>query len=265
MANTHSILLTNDDSINSPGLWAAAEALAPLGELTIVAPAEQQTSMGRAFPRFNDCALEKREYTHNGLTYPAFAIKGSPAQAVAYGLMRVMSKFPDLVVSGINYGENIGSGLTISGTVGAALEAANFGIKSLAVSLQVDPKHHFSLDDVVDFSVAGWFTALFARKAFEMPFPPDVDVLKIEVPELATPETPWVITRQSRERYYHVAKEAVEGGPLRYVSIPSKPGFEQGTDVQVLIHEGLVSVTPLSLDLTSRVDLDLLQKELKAV
>lgn len=265
MANKPSIFLTNDDSIDSPGLWAAAEALAEIGDLTIVAPAEQQTSMGRSFPRFNDCKLEQRVHTHKGTSYPAFAINGSPAQSVAYGLRRIMNKLPDLVVSGINYGENIGSGLTISGTVGAALEASNSGIRALAVSLQVDPVHHFSLDDVVDFSVAAWFTALFARKALAMPFPPDVDVLKIEVPEFATRDTPWVTTRQSRERYYYVAQDAELDEPLRYVANPREPGFEQRTDLQVLIHEGLVAVTPLSLDLTSRVDLDELQKELKSV
>jgi len=121
------ILLTNDDSINSPGLWAAAEALAPLGFVHVVAPRVQQTSMGRALPRESDGIVEARAMTVNGKEWQVYAVGGSPAQAFLHGYYEVLGFKPDLVVSGINYGENVASGITISGTVGAALEAATLG------------------------------------------------------------------------------------------------------------------------------------------
>ncbi len=250
------IFITNDDSIASPGLWAAIEALDPLGELIIVAPKEQQTSMGRAFPRYYDCKIEEREHVHKGKTYICYSINGSPAQAVAYGILKVVGELPNLVVSGINYGENIGSGVTISGTVGAALEGSTFGVPALAVSLEVPAKHHLSLNKDVDFSTSAWFTAFFAKKALAMSFPPDVDVLKIEVPENATPATPWVVTRQSRRRYYTYKEGPSNDDGPDYRAEPGEYGAETRTDVQVLVHEHKVSVTPLSIDLTSRIDLD---------
>ena len=112
------ILLTNDDSINSPGLWAAAEALSTLGYVHVVAPRVQQTSMGRALPRESDRIRETQELAINGETWQVHGIGGSPAQAVLHGLLSVMKDIkPDLVVSGINYGENVASGVTVSGTV----------------------------------------------------------------------------------------------------------------------------------------------------
>ncbi|MGI6251782.1 MAG: 5'/3'-nucleotidase SurE, partial [Anaerolineaceae bacterium] len=166
------ILLTNDDSIDSPGLWAAAEALSPLGYVEVVAPRTQQTSMGRAMPRESDNLVTSQTLIVHGKEWLVYAVGGSPAQAVLHGLMQVLPVKPDLVVSGINYGENIASGLTISGTVGAALEGASADLPALAVSLQTETKHHFSLSPEVDFSIAGYFTWFFADLLLKkrMPF-----------------------------------------------------------------------------------------------
>ncbi|HOO58477.1 MAG TPA: 5'/3'-nucleotidase SurE, partial [Anaerolineaceae bacterium] len=148
--NKPQILLTNDDSIDSPGLWAAAEALAPIGFVHVVAPRVQQTSMGRALPRESDGHIEPRTMTVRGQEWQVYAVGGSPAQAFLHGYYEVLGFKPDLVVSGINYGENVASGVTISGTVGAALEAATFGIPALAVSLQTPVQRHLDLSPEVD-------------------------------------------------------------------------------------------------------------------
>jgi len=252
------ILLTNDDSIDSPGLWAAAEALAPLGFVHVVAPRVQQTSMGRALPRESDGIIEPRALTVNGKEWQVYAVGGSPAQAFLHGYYEVLGFKPDLVVSGINYGENVASGITISGTVGAALEAATLGIPALAMSLQTVQSDHFSLSNKVDFSVAAYFTHLFAKKMLEVHLPFDVDVLKVDVPSSATPKTPWVITRQSRERYYHpkpsLRKSLNEPGHMRYEIRIDLDRPEEGSDLKTVLIDQLVSVTPLSFDLTSRVD-----------
>lgn len=252
------ILLTNDDGIRSPGLWAAAASLSELGFVTVAAPRNQSSGMGRSLPNTSDGIVHEERVQVNGQEWSVFAVGGSPAQAVLHGVLEVLKFKPDLVVSGINYGENVASGITISGTVGAAMEAASLGIPALAVSLETDSKYHLSYSEEVNFSVAAGFAKFFARLLLEKKFPPDVDLLKVDVPWDATPETPWQLTRVSRQRYYEpVAPER------RLWSEPALIGYRQAgrledeppdTDVYVLRKKRWVSVSPLSLDLTSRVD-----------
>lgn len=258
------ILLTNDDSISSPGLWAAAEALAPLGFVHVVAPRVQQTSMGRSLPRESDGRVDRQTMTVNGQEWQVYAVGGSPAQSVLHGLLEVLQFKPDLVVSGINYGENIASGLTVSGTIGAAIEAATLGIPALAVSLQTPTEFHFNLSSEVDFSVAGYFTRYFAEKMLRQKMPFDVDVIKVDVPDNASPETPWVITRQSRERYFFPVprKEADENGSrnMGYTTRVFADKTEPDSDLRAVLIDRKVSVTPLSYDMTSRVDFEELRR-----
>jgi len=258
------ILLTNDDSIHSPGLWAAAEALDTLGFVNVVAPLRQQTSTGHSMPATSTGIIEKMTLNVNGRDWDVFAVDGSPGQSVDHGVFDVIKEMPDLVVSGINYGENIGSGLTVSGTVGAALEAAGLGIPALAVSLQTGKEHHFTHSPDIDFSVAGYFTHLIAKKMLEKSMPHDVDVLKIEIPLDATPETPWMLTRQSRFLHYYPVpsqrKRLSDHGPMDYEIRFEPDKLEKDSDIYALLVEKKVSVTPISIDLTSRTDFEALAK-----
>jgi 5'-nucleotidase len=179
----------------------------------------------------------------------------------------VMPSRPDLVVSGINYGENVGSGITISGTVGAALEGAAMGVPSMAVSLEVDLSQHHSFTEEIDFAIAAHFTCVFGQLllgGFNMT---DVDVLKIDVPSDATEETPWKLTRLSRVPYFQALKPQrqnfSEEGRLRYSRLDEEDRLEPGTDSYVLRVERIVAVTPISLDLTSRIDFDDLDRLLR--
>ena len=131
-------MLTNDDGVSSPGLVAAAVALVSLGRVLVAAPREQQSGAGRSMPKNADGKIERVSKIIDGASCDFYSIGGSPAQVVQRGLFVVSDRIPDLVVSGINYGENLGADLTISGTVGAAWEAASYGIPALAVSLQTD-------------------------------------------------------------------------------------------------------------------------------
>ena len=254
------ILLTNDDGILSPGLWAAAASLSRLGFVTVTAPRDQASGMGRSLPNTSDGIIEEKRVDVNGQEWTVYSIGGSPAQTVLHGILEVMKRKPDLVVSGINYGENIASGVTISGTVGAALEGAALGVPSMAVSLEADTKYHLSYSEDLSFSVAAEFTYRFARLLLEKEFPADVDVLKVDVPSDATVDTPWQLTHVSRQRYYEpLATERKtwgENGVITYRQAADLENEPEDTDVYALRRKRWVSVSPLSLDLTSRVNFD---------
>lgn len=260
------ILLTNDDGIQSPGLWAAASALSKLGYVTVAAPREQVSGAGRSLPHTSDGRITKTVLNINEQEWPVFAIGGSPAQVVQHALLEIMPGPPALVVSGINYGENLGTSITVSGTVGAAMEGAAMGVPALAVSLQLAGTDYLSYSQQ-DFTTAGYFTYLFAKMMLEKSFPPDVDLLKLEVPTGATQNTPWRMTRLARHRYYLPFAERtgkweepylMEGRPQ-----VSREEVAPDTDIYTVVFDQLVSVTPLSLDMTSRVDLQALEAHLK--
>lgn len=265
MPNRPLILLTNDDGIHSPGLRAAVRAVLGLGELLVVAPATQQTAMGRSFTGRPDAVLEPVPFEVEGCSVRAFACEGSPASVVRHGfLVLCRDHLPDLVVSGINYGENVGGSITASGTVGAAFEAASLRISALAVSLQMPPSaflHHGEQD----WSAAEHFLGLFARKALDTVLPFDVDLLKIDVPEKATRDTPWRLTRLSRQRYFARVLEAPTLSSRLgdgHVAVKVDHGtLESDSDVHALV-EGVVAVTPLSLDSTSRTDFQIIREAL---
>jgi 5'-nucleotidase len=261
------ILLTNDDGIRSPGLWAAAETLSTLGFVTVAAPREQSSGTGRSLPSTSDGIIREEHVEVGGKQWQVYAIGGTPAQAVLHGILEIMHQRPDLVVSGINYGENVGSGVTISGTVGAALEAAALGIPALAISLEMKKQYHFSYSEDIDFSVAASFAAYFAHFLLDRQFPKDVHLLKIDVPSSAIPETPWELTRLGQQRYYDPLppdrKSWDVPGTIGYKEAVIKGQEAEDSDVYVLRKKRLVSVTPMSLDMTSRVDFKQLDKLLR--
>jgi 5'-nucleotidase len=261
------ILLTNDDGIHSPGLIAAAEAVCDLGDLLIVAPATQQTGMGRGTPPIINGAVTEEHLQIRCQDIAAYSLTGSPAQTVIYAVLVLALRRPDLVISGINYGENPGTCVTSSGTVGAALQGAEFGIPSLAVSLETDKRYHYHHGDDVDWRAAAQFTRRMAKAVLAAQLPFDVDVLKIDVPADATDETPWRITRQSRQSYYRLFRPSgAQAEPmgqwvhLDYDVIIDWDALEPGSDIAAFLRDRAISVTPLSHDLTSRVDFGVLEQ-----
>jgi 5'-nucleotidase len=263
----YQILLTNDDGIKSPGIWAAAEALSSLGFVTLAAPRDQASSTGRSLLLTSDGRIHATTLHIGKQDWQVYAVGGTPAQTVLHAVLEIMDTPPDLIVSGINYGENVGDGITISGTVGAAMEGASMGIPSLAMSLQLTDEDFTSYSTTVDFSVAAHFTQIFAKMMLEKKMPPDVDLLKVEIPARATRETPWRVTRLARHRYYLPAIERKgswdENVHIGY-SIDVKPDdIAPDSDIYTLAFDEMVSVTPLSLDMTSRVELKDLEKMLR--
>lgn len=252
------ILFTNDDGIASPGLWAVVEAFYDIGDVLIVAPREQQSGMARSMPVASEGRILEEQRLIRGEMNTVYAVDGTPAQSVQHGVIELADRLPSLVVSGINYGENCGNGVTISGTVGAALEAASLGIPAIAISQQTPRDLHLTYSPEVDFSAAAYFARQFGLWLIEHDTPDDVDVLKLDVPLDATPDTLWKITRLSRRRvYWPTRPERValsDVGRMGYRFSYDPANAEPDSDVYVVLHEGLVSLTPMSLDMTSRTD-----------
>jgi 5'-nucleotidase len=258
------ILVTNDDGIESPGLRAAVEAVLPLGNVIVVAPAHQQTSASRSFHGDKNAFLQPVEYAVNGTDVKAYRCDCAPARAVLHAFDVLFSENkPDLLVSGINYGENLGSNSTISGTIGAALQAATHGVRGLAVSLQTEIENHCRHVDL-HWDIARHFCRVFAEIMMETTLPADVDILNVNVPAAATVDTPWKTTRLSRQGYF--GNLVADPTPASKIGdAVCRYGYDLGTaepDSDILaVCNGLVSVTPVSMDLTSRVDLKSLLKD----
>jgi 5'-nucleotidase len=254
------ILVTNDDGIHSPGLHAAVKAVCDLGEIMVAAPRQQQTGASRSYPRVLDKAIYREEIPVNCQTVTAYGFEASPAQAVMAALLDLAPRPPSLLISGINFGENLGTSVTTSGTVGAAIEAASFGVPGLAVSVETPKEFHYQHSDTVDFTAAAAFTRRFAQIVLAGGLPPDVDILKIEVPSDARPDTAWRMARVSRQRYYvplpSGRRSLGDQKGIDYTRIINWDTLEADSDVHAVAVDRVVSVSPISIDLTARVDLD---------
>jgi len=228
---------------------------------------EQSSGAGRSLPNTSSGIIHKENLEINGQEWIVYAVDGTPAQAVLHAVLEIMPEKPNLIVSGINYGENVGTGITISGTVGAVMEGASLGYPSLAVSLQADQQYHLSYSQELDFSSAAYFTGHFADILLQHKMPDDIQLLNVNVPSDATSKTEWQITRLARQRYYvptapHRSSWS-EPGTVSYVEAANLKDEAENSDVYILRKKHMVSVTPVSLDMTSRVELRKLEKQLR--
>jgi 5'-nucleotidase len=261
------ILITNDDGIDSPGLQAAAQAALPLGEVLVVAPSRQWSGAGRSIPHNVSGDTSRYPLEIDGRPIPAYQVDASPALVVIRAVVGLAPRRPSLLLSGINYGENMGADVTVSGTVGAALQGAVFGIPALAVSLQTPQETHANPAHDTDFSTAIHFARKFAKWMLEVSLPFDVDVIKVDVPKHASPVTPWRLTRVSRSVYFvprptaHTldnpspsSASSQADREMGYQELLHPEHTEPDSDIYALAVEHAVSVAPLSFDLSSRVD-----------
>jgi 5'-nucleotidase len=228
------ILVTNDDGVRAPGILAVAQALGSVGEVTIVAPAENQSGKGHGITT-SDPIFVDRVTLAGGL--PAFALTTTPASCVKVALGGLMPAKPDLVVSGINRGYNLGMVTYVSGTVGAAREAALNRIPSIAASLAVEQ---------TDYAPAAEMVRQVVEMVRKNPLEPGV-FLNVNVPPGTTNAFKGIqVTRQSRmtgtER---MEPQKSPTGRQFFWSVWSEPtGDAEGTDVHAVDH-GYVAVTPL--------------------
>jgi len=246
------ILVTNDDGVFSPGLRAAAESVAGLGDLLIAAPRAQQTGMSRALPGGEEVGIiEECTVLIHGKPHPAYGIHASPAMAVVYAILELAPRKPGLCISGINYGENIGMTISASGTVGAALEASVFRIPALAISQEAPlPLHRAPEYGDLDWGTACYVTRLLATRVLQRGLPHGVDMLNINVPDKATPQTEIRATIQSQQAHVYFSapgpRDFAGGFGLPLIKTVNELTLEPDSDIKALLYDHVVSVSPLT-------------------
>jgi 5'-nucleotidase len=228
------ILITNDDGVRAPGILAVAQALVTLGDITIVAPAENQSAKGHSI------SITDPIYA-DGVTLPgdlpATALTATPASCVKVAVAALMPQKPDLVVSGINRGLNLGSVTYVSGTVGAAREAALMGIPAIAASLAVEQP---------DYTTAAKIVRQVAELVRKNGLAPGA-FLNVNVPAASADAIKGIqLTRQSAQTGAERFEEQKSPRGRRYFwNVWNEPtGDVEGTDVWAVEH-GFVAVTPL--------------------
>lgn len=258
------ILVTNDDGINAPGLAVleaiAAEIAGPGGEVWVVAPAFEQSGVGHAISFIHPTMI-------TGFGPRRFAAEGSPADCVMAGIHDVMAEGPpDLVLSGVNRGNNAGENVVYSGTIGAAMEAALQGVRAIALS-QFFGAENVALDNPFEAAQAHG-TAVVSRilEAADWGGHPYGLFYNVNFPPVAAGDVRGIrVTRQGFRRFSrHRVEHTLSPAGRRFLWVHSGPQDEmtgEGTDVQANV-EGWVSITPLTADLTAETALDRLESRL---
>ena len=230
------ILVTNDDGYRSEGIHALAEALKPLGDVTIVAPLDEASAIGHALTLRRPLRLEP----HGSGVY---TVDGTPTDCVNMAVTHVLKRLPDMVVSGINKGWNLGDDVTYSGTVAGALEGALLGVPGIAVSLQ-------ATRGTYDFRHAAEAAATMAARMFERPLPAWT-FLNINLPTGA-PKGFRTTVQAKRNHITQITERHDPKGRAYYWIEEGQDEWapHDRSDYQA-VRDGYVSVTPLHPDLTA--------------
>ncbi len=239
------ILVTNDDGIDAPGLWALAEALDKVGKVLVVAPEKQQSGVGTSVSFIREgVTINERPSSIPGVK--AYSVSGTPSDCVLLGIRRITKEHIDLVVSGVNEGPNVGNDIPYSGTVMATLAAYFRKIPAMAVSLATRGR-----GEPMRFDLAARFAATVAESIKNGTMQTDA-ILNVNVPNIPPEQIRGIVaTRAAGFGYVRLGKER-GGGNVSYeinVSKPDSAALEEGTDVWALA-QGYISVTPLKLDVT---------------
>jgi len=242
-----SILVSNDDGIHSDGLHALADAVRPLGDVTIVAPDREKSASGHALTLHRPVAVRQ-------VSEDVYTVDGTPADCVYLGALSVLDRKPDVLVAGINRGGNIGDDVTYSGTVAAALEGTILGIPSIAISQlrRFGAQRGGHEAPEFEWSNAARVAALVAHRVLDDPLPEDV-LLNVNVP--AGDIAGIRCTRQGKHLYDQVVHEARDprGNLYHWVGSGEATRMEQSEDTDYTsVRRGMVSITPLHLDLTHK-------------
>ena len=240
------ILVSNDDGYFSPGIAILAERLAALGEVTVVAPERDRSGASNSLTLDRPLTVRRAA---NGFLY----VNGTPTDCVHLALTGLMAPPPDLVVSGINFGANMGDDTIYSGTVAAATEGFLFGIPSLAVSLASKAGRHFE----TAAAIAVQMVERFGRSPIRQPV-----LLNVNVPDLAMAELGALeVTRLGRRHKAEpVVKMQTPRGEAFWIGAAGEAQDSgPGTDFHT-VAAGRVSVTPLQIDLTFHLQLPLVRE-----
>jgi 5'-nucleotidase len=239
MADTPEILVTNDDGIDAPGIRALAEGLADVGNVTVVAPDNDQSATGRALSR--EVSVEDHEL--------GYAVGGTPSDCVVAGL-EALGPYPDLVVSGVNEGANLGMYvLGRSGTVSAAVEAAFFGVPAIATSLFLTSGDFGSETHPEDYETAVEATVYLAEKTLDSGVFEEADYLNVNAPQPGVETSGEMVVTRPSHGYDMTAERSGESVVLKDRMWDLMDSGEvpdpEGTDRRAVV-DGHVSVSPLT-------------------
>jgi 5'-nucleotidase len=254
------IVLTNDDGIDAPGLLAARQALEKAADVITVAPDQNRSGVGRSISFGRPLHVEEREMADGVIGY---ACTGTPVDCVRLVALGLMDFEPDLVVSGINHGENLGDDITYSGTVAGAMEGIVIGVPGIAVSLSINRPWHESadeempLEDSLHFEPVADFTARLAKVALKGL--PKGRVLNVNAPNVPQEMLAGARVTRLGRRFYkdELVEVRDESGKVGYDIYNNPPGHheEEGTDFAA-IENREISVTPVHLELTDEAGLE---------
>lgn len=244
------ILLINDDGIYAPGLSAVAKILRSSQEVIIVAPDREQSAVGHAITLSDP--LRIHEIWQNG-NFWGYAVSGTPADCVKLAVKTILKRPPDLLISGINQGANVGASLIYSGTVSAATEGTMLRIPSIAVSLD-------TRSDNANFEPAARITKKIAEMVIEHGLPGGV-FLNVNVPALSEERIKGVkISRQATTYFDDFFERRIDPqGKAYYWMSGAMVEVDRSEDSDVIaLRKGYVSITPVKYDLTAKEHLDLI-------
>jgi 5'-nucleotidase len=234
-------LVTNDDGINAPGLLALKQELAKIGEVDAIAPDRPRSAAGHAITLHKPLRVRKVTLADGTV---GWASNGTPSDCVVLGISEVLGHPPDMVVSGINAGPNLGEDLTYSGTVSAAMEGTIYGLPSLAISI--------ADWEAQDYSAAARFAARLVQALQAHRLPP-LTFLNVNVPARPEQQIEGIaITSQARRRYKGRLEKRKDLRGVEYYWLGGEildQGDLAGTDVEA-IEQNRISITPVHLDLT---------------
>ena len=240
------IVLTNDDGIDAAGLLAVRQALEKVGDVLTVAPDRNRSGVGRSISFGAPIHVEEREMADGGVGY---ACTGTPVDCVRLVALGLMDFKPDIVVSGINHGENLGDDITYSGTVAAAFEGIVIGVPGIAVSLSVERSWHAGESEELNFGPVADFSARLVKvAAADLP---RERILNVNAPNLTEVKGARITRLGSRLYNDELIEVKDEQGRVGYDIYNNPPGHhkEDGTDFAA-IEDGEISVTPVHLELT---------------
>lgn len=235
-------LISNDDGIYADGIKALRKSLELIGQVTVVAPDRERSATGHGITVFRPLRAKPMRYTNS--TTVGYAVDGTPADCVKLGLEALLEEPPDLVISGINLGPNLGTDVLYSGTVSAAFEGIINGVPAIAISLNTwsDP----------DYTYAAKFIREYVPHVLQHKIPPGV-LLNINIPHGIEPKGIRV-TKLGHRRYIDVFDKRTDPRGRVYFWMAGQPeNLDEDnpeTDVNA-VKEGYVSVTPIQLDVTS--------------
>ncbi|WP_405285138.1 5'/3'-nucleotidase SurE [Methanobrevibacter sp.] len=252
-------LISNDDGITASGILAAKKAVDELCETYVVAPEHQQSGIGHALTLNEPLRINERTLRDGSKGY---GVTGTPTDAVTLALFEIMDEKPDIMISGINTGFNLGKAeLTTSGTIGAAIEAASFNIPAIAISQEVTRDDiKFDTGEVeIDFDFAGKMLKKIAKIILKKGLPEGIDLLNVNIPANPINEEFEVVTLGKR-MYVPIIEKRLDPREKPYYWIGGDP-YESdvpGTDGHALRKYQKTTVTPLKIDLTG--DMSLLKE-----